>query len=133
MFMDCPSAHSKLNASISIPARNPANSLSYSRRSCGVLGELLASRKASAALISVTEKNLAIAMVMNTYSPMLGIRVSRIPANVLRMLLGKWVSVEASLERIPLFCVEKPGCQSKMLAETGDQPNQVQGVHFSHS
>ena len=35
----------------------------------------------------VPQKNLAIAMVMNTYSPMLGIRVSRVPSNVLRMLL----------------------------------------------
>jgi CubicO group peptidase (beta-lactamase class C family) len=37
----------------------------------------------------VPEKNLAIAMVMNTYSPMLGIRVSRVPSSVLRMLLGQ--------------------------------------------
>lgn len=37
----------------------------------------------------VPEKNLAIALVMNTYSPMLGIRVSRLPASVLRMLLGQ--------------------------------------------
>ena len=28
-------------------------------------------------------------MVMNTYSPMLGFRVSRLPGNVLRMLLGQ--------------------------------------------
>jgi hypothetical protein len=32
---------------------------------------------------------MAIAMVMNTYSPMLGFRVSRLPGNVLRMLLGQ--------------------------------------------
>jgi CubicO group peptidase (beta-lactamase class C family) len=37
----------------------------------------------------VPEKKLAIAMVMNTYSPMLGIRVSRIPANLLRILLDQ--------------------------------------------
>ena len=37
----------------------------------------------------VPEKNIAIAMVMNTYSPMLGIRVSRVPSNVLRMLLDQ--------------------------------------------
>jgi CubicO group peptidase (beta-lactamase class C family) len=37
----------------------------------------------------VPEKNLAVAMVMNTYSPMLGVRVSRVPSSVLRMLLGQ--------------------------------------------
>ncbi|HEX9331833.1 MAG TPA: serine hydrolase domain-containing protein [Anaerolineales bacterium] len=37
----------------------------------------------------VPEKNLAVAMVMNTFSPMLGIRVSRVPSSVLRMLLGQ--------------------------------------------
>ena len=37
----------------------------------------------------VPEKNMAIAMVMNTYSPMLGFRVSRVPGNILRMLLGQ--------------------------------------------
>ena len=37
----------------------------------------------------VPEKNLAIAMVINTYSPMLGIRVSRVPSNVLRILLAQ--------------------------------------------
>jgi len=37
----------------------------------------------------VPEKNLAIAMVMNTYNPMLGFRVSRVPGNILRMLLGQ--------------------------------------------
>ncbi len=37
----------------------------------------------------VPPKNLAIAMVMNTYSPMLGIRVSRVPGNVLRILLSQ--------------------------------------------
>ncbi|MEP7134337.1 MAG: serine hydrolase domain-containing protein [Chloroflexota bacterium] len=37
----------------------------------------------------VPEKNLAMVLVMNTYSPMLGIRVSRIPNSVLRMLLGQ--------------------------------------------
>src|SRR6185295_601787 len=30
-----------------------------------------------------------VAMVMNTYSPMLGVRVSRVPSSVLRMLLGQ--------------------------------------------
>ncbi len=37
----------------------------------------------------VPQKNLAVAMVMNTYSPMLGIRISRLPSSVLRMLLGQ--------------------------------------------
>lgn len=37
----------------------------------------------------VPEKDMAVAMVMNTYSPMLGIRVSRVPSNVLRMLLDQ--------------------------------------------
>jgi len=37
----------------------------------------------------VPEKNMAIAMVMNTYSPMLGFRVARVPGNILRMLLGQ--------------------------------------------
>jgi CubicO group peptidase (beta-lactamase class C family) len=37
----------------------------------------------------VPQKNIAIAMVMNTYSSMLGIRVSRLPSSVLRMLLGQ--------------------------------------------
>jgi len=39
----------------------------------------------------VPEKNLAMALVMNTYSPMLGIRVSRVPNSVLRMLLDQEV------------------------------------------
>jgi CubicO group peptidase (beta-lactamase class C family) len=37
----------------------------------------------------VPEKDLAVALVMNTYSPMLGVRVSRLPNSVLRMLLGQ--------------------------------------------
>jgi hypothetical protein len=37
----------------------------------------------------VPEKKLAMALVMNTYSPMLGIRVQRVPNSVLRMLLGQ--------------------------------------------
>lgn len=37
----------------------------------------------------VPEEKLAIAMVMNTYNPMLGFRVSRTPGNILRMLLGQ--------------------------------------------
>lgn len=37
----------------------------------------------------VPQKNIAVAMVMNTYSPMLGIRVSRLPSSVLRMWLGQ--------------------------------------------
>ena len=41
------------------------------------------------AMFLVPEKDLAIAMVMNTYNPMLGFRVSRVPSNVLRMLLGQ--------------------------------------------
>lgn len=35
------------------------------------------------------EKKLALAMVMNTYNPLLGFRVSRLPGNILRMLLGQ--------------------------------------------
>ena len=37
----------------------------------------------------VPEKKLAVALVMNTYSPMLGIRVQRLPSSVLRILLGQ--------------------------------------------
>ncbi|MBI5965916.1 MAG: beta-lactamase family protein [Chloroflexi bacterium] len=37
----------------------------------------------------VPEEDVAIAMVMNTYSPMLGIRVARLPSSVLRKLLGQ--------------------------------------------
>lgn len=37
----------------------------------------------------VPQSHIAVAMVMNTYSPMLGIRVSRIPSSVLRLLLGQ--------------------------------------------
>ena len=37
----------------------------------------------------VPEKKLAVAMVMNTYNPILGLRVSRLPSNILRMLLGQ--------------------------------------------
>ncbi|MBE0684237.1 MAG: beta-lactamase family protein [Anaerolineales bacterium] len=43
----------------------------------------------TADMFLVPQKNLAIAMVMNTYSPMLGIRLSRLPSSVLRMLLGQ--------------------------------------------
>jgi len=43
------------------------------------------------AMFLVPEKNLAVALVMNTYSPMLGIRVQRLPGSVLRMLLGQTV------------------------------------------
>jgi CubicO group peptidase (beta-lactamase class C family) len=39
----------------------------------------------------VPQKDIAVAMVMNTYSPMLGVRVSRVPSSVLRMLLGQEV------------------------------------------
>ena len=42
----------------------------------------------SIGIFPVPEKGLAVALVMNTFSPMLGIRVSRVPASVLRMLLG---------------------------------------------
>ena len=41
------------------------------------------------AMFLVPEQNLAIAMVMNTYNPMLGFRVSRVPSNILRILLGQ--------------------------------------------
>ena len=37
----------------------------------------------------VPEKNLALALVINTHSPMLEIRVSRVPHSVPRMLLGQ--------------------------------------------
>ena len=40
-------------------------------------------------MVLVPQKNIAVAMVMNTYSPMLGIRVSRLPSSVLRMLLSQ--------------------------------------------
>jgi CubicO group peptidase (beta-lactamase class C family) len=39
----------------------------------------------------VPEKHIAIAMSMNTYSPMLGVRVARLPSSVLRMLLNQAV------------------------------------------
>jgi CubicO group peptidase (beta-lactamase class C family) len=39
----------------------------------------------------VPEKGLAVALVMNTFSPMLGVRVQRVPSSVLRMLLGQEV------------------------------------------
>jgi len=39
----------------------------------------------------VPEKDLAVALVMNTFSPMLGVRVQRVPSSVLRMLLGQEV------------------------------------------
>ena len=45
----------------------------------------------SADMFLVPQKNFAVAMMMNTYSPMLGIRVSRLPSSVLRMLLGQSV------------------------------------------
>lgn len=37
------------------------------------------------------DRHIAVAMVMNTYSPMFGVRVSRVPSSVLRMLLGQEV------------------------------------------
>ena len=43
----------------------------------------------TAAMFLVPEKNLAVAMVMNTYNPMLGLRISRLPSNILRMVLGQ--------------------------------------------
>lgn len=43
----------------------------------------------TADMFLVPEKNIAVAMVMNTYSPMLGIRAARLPSSVLRMLLGQ--------------------------------------------
>jgi CubicO group peptidase (beta-lactamase class C family) len=39
----------------------------------------------------VPQKHIAIAMSMNIYSPMLGVRVSRLPSSLLRMLLGQEV------------------------------------------
>jgi hypothetical protein len=58
MFIDFPSAQSKWNVFSSIPARSPDNSCSYSMSSCGVLGELLVARKASAAHFNREYKNL---------------------------------------------------------------------------
>jgi CubicO group peptidase (beta-lactamase class C family) len=43
----------------------------------------------TADMFLVPQKNIAVAMVMNTFSPMLGVRVSSIPGNVLRMLLDQ--------------------------------------------
>ncbi len=42
-------------------------------------------------MVLVPQKHMAIAMVMNTFSPMFGVRVSRLPSSVLRMLLGQEV------------------------------------------
>jgi hypothetical protein len=39
----------------------------------------------------VPQKHIAIAMSMNTYRPMLGVRVARLPSSVLRMLLDQEV------------------------------------------
>jgi CubicO group peptidase (beta-lactamase class C family) len=39
----------------------------------------------------VPQKHIAVAMVMNTFSPMFGVRVARLPSSVLRMLLGQEV------------------------------------------
>lgn len=43
----------------------------------------------TSAMFLVPEENLAFAMVMNTYNPMLGFRVSRVPSNILRILLDQ--------------------------------------------
>jgi hypothetical protein len=40
-------------------------------------------------MLLVPEKKLALALLMNTYSPMLGLRVARTPAAVLRVVLGQ--------------------------------------------
>lgn len=45
----------------------------------------------TADMFLVPQQHIAIAMVMNTFSPMLGVRVARIPSSVLRMLLGQTV------------------------------------------
>jgi CubicO group peptidase (beta-lactamase class C family) len=45
----------------------------------------------TADMFLVPQKNLAVALVLNTYSPMLGIRVQRLPVSVLRMLLDQEV------------------------------------------
>ena len=37
----------------------------------------------------VPEKRLAVAVMLNTYSPMLGTRIEAVPGNVLRLLLGQ--------------------------------------------
>ena len=42
-------------------------------------------------MILVPQKHMAIAMVMNTFSPMFGVRVARLPSSLLRMLLGQEV------------------------------------------
>jgi hypothetical protein len=39
----------------------------------------------------IPEKHLVIALEMNTYSLMLGIRVQRVPSSVLRMLIGQTI------------------------------------------
>ena len=39
----------------------------------------------------VPQKSMAVVMVMNTYSPMLGVRISRVSSSVLRMLLDQEV------------------------------------------
>jgi hypothetical protein len=43
----------------------------------------------TADMVLVPEKNIAVAMIMNTFSPMFGIQISRVPSNVLRLLLGQ--------------------------------------------
>jgi CubicO group peptidase (beta-lactamase class C family) len=43
----------------------------------------------TAVMFLVPEKNMALAMVMNTYNPIYGLRVSRLPSNILRMLLDQ--------------------------------------------
>jgi CubicO group peptidase (beta-lactamase class C family) len=45
----------------------------------------------TADMFLVPEKHIAVAMVMNTYSPMLGVRIARVPSSVLRMLLDQEV------------------------------------------
>lgn len=45
----------------------------------------------TADMFLIPEKHIAVAMVVNTYSPMLGVRVARVPSSVLRMLLNQEV------------------------------------------
>lgn len=91
----------------------------------------------------VPEKNLAFALVMNTYSPMLGIRVSRVPSNVLRMLLGQETIpgyefrhmqiVYAGVMLVPLLhlvAILATFRRIRIWRTSGQYPTQRQAVHF---
>jgi CubicO group peptidase (beta-lactamase class C family) len=91
----------------------------------------------------VPEKNLAVAMVMNTYSPMLGVRVSRVPSSVLRILLGQPVLpgyefpsmriIYAAVMFVPLFhviAVLTTFRRVRSLRMTGQHLTQWQAARF---